>query len=57
MSPIFLLAYEFYVLKPLKREIHTEIRAFGNDYWFEINGPKQIKSRNKQFQPYDGFWC
>ena len=54
MSPVFLLAYEFWVLKPFKKEIHTEIRAFGNDYWFETDGPKSIPSRNKEFLPYDG---
>ena len=53
MTPIFLLAYEFYILKPFKKEIHTEIRAFGNDYWFETNGPKHIPSRNKEQLPYD----
>ena len=54
MTPVFLLAYEFYVLKPLKREIHTEIRVFDKDFWFEINGPKYIPSQNKEEFPYDG---
>lgn len=54
MTPVFLLAYEFYVLTPLKREIHTEVRAFDHDFWFEINGPKSIPKRNKEELPYDG---
>ena len=54
MTPVFLLAYEFYILKPFKREVHTEIRIFGNDYWFETNGPRHTPSRNKEQLPYDG---
>ena len=41
-------------LVELKKEVHTEIRAFGNDYWFERDGSNQIKSRNKEKQPYKG---
>ena len=52
-STVHVIAYEFSI-HGLKTEVHTEIRAFGYDYWFEINGAKKIKSRNKQKQPYDG---
>ena len=52
-STVHIIAYEFSI-HGLKTEVHTEIRAYGYDYWFEINGAKKIKSRNKEKQPYDG---
>ena len=52
-STVHVIAYEFSI-HGLKTEVHTEIRAFGYDYWFEINGAKKIKSRNKEKEPYDG---
>ena len=54
MQSVLVLAYEFPILGGLKYEIHTEIRVYGNDYWFEINGSKSIPARNKQKEPYDG---
>ena len=52
-SKVEVIAYEFSI-HGLKTEVHTEIRAFGYDYWFETNGAKKIKSRNKEKEPYDG---
>ena len=61
-TPVELLAYEF----PCRwtkgvlsidfnhTEIHTEIRVFGRDYWFESAGAKDIESRNKKEEPYEG---
>ena len=54
MERVQLIAYSF-PLDPigLKKEIHTEIRVFGQDYWFESLGAKCVKSRNKELIPYD----
>merc|ERR1712035_264616 len=54
MERVQLVAYSF----PLdqmgwKDEIHTEIRVFGHDYWFENRRVKRVKSRNKENLPYD----
>ena len=50
-SRVELVAYEF-PLGGIVPEIHTEIRAFGCDYWFEKNGARKITSRNKEKMPY-----
>ena len=52
MERVQLLAYSF-PLGGLKEEIHTEIRVFGRDYWFESLGAKHMKSRNKEHIPYE----
>ena len=54
MERVQLVAYSF----PLdqmgwKDEIHTEIRVFDHDYWFENRRVKRVKSRNKENLPYD----
>ena len=54
MQQVTLLAYKFPILGGIKEEIHTEIRVFGKDYWFEDQGAKSIPSRNKEKRPYDG---
>ena len=55
MESVSLVAYKF-PIGPLglKEEIHTEIRVFGCDFWFENRGAKSVKSRNKEKIPYDG---
>ena len=55
MENVSLVAYKF-PIGPLglKEEIHTEIRVFGCDFWFENRGAKSVKSRNKEKIPYDG---
>ena len=53
MSKVEVIAYEF-LIGGIKKEVHTEIRVFGNDYWFEKDGSNQILSRNKEKQPYKG---
>ena len=50
-SRVKVVAYEF-LLGGVISEIHTEIRAFGYDYWFEKDGARKIISRNKEKQPY-----
>ena len=50
MSPVVLLSYDFWILG-IKREVHTEIRVFGKDYWFEQDGARKVKSRNKEKFP------
>ena len=54
MENVKVLAYSF-PLDPTGKlhEIHTEIRVFGRDYWFESLGAKSVKSRNKELVPYD----
>ena len=46
MQQVTLLAYKFSILG-IKDEIHTEVRVFEKDYWFEDQGAKSIPSRNK----------
>ena len=54
MQTVIMLAYKFPIIPGVKYEIHTEVRVFGNDYWFEQNGAKSIPARNKEKKPYDG---
>ena len=54
MESVTLISYKFPIALGLKEEIHTEIRVFGFDFWFENRGAKAIKSRNKEKIPYDG---
>ena len=54
MERVTLVSYKFPMAFGLHEEIHTEIRVFGYDFWFENRGAKSIKSRNKEKAPYDG---
>lgn len=36
MNDVYVLGYSFYV--SFTKQIHTEVRVFGKDYWFEKFG-------------------
>lgn len=48
-SEVYVIGYAFSM--GLVNEIHTEVRAFGNHYWFEKYGAEQ----GSQYSPKEGF--
>lgn len=45
-STVYVYGYLFDILG--KSEIHTEVRVFGNDYWFEKDGTKHAFETNEK---------
>ena len=54
MSDVIVISYLFDLIGG-KQESHTEIRAYGFDWWFEKNGAKCIPSYEKQNDPSWGY--
>ena len=54
MNEVIVIAYKFN-LAGVKNEIHTEVRVFGYDWWFEKDGLKQLRSLHKEKDPKWGY--
>ena len=39
MNAVYVIGYHFDILG--RREVHTEVRVFGKDFWFEKFGAKE----------------
>ena len=54
MEEIIVISYLFNIVGQ-HREIHTEVRAFGFDWWFEKDGAKAQPASSKENDPEWGY--
>ena len=54
MEEVIVISYLFNIVGQ-HREIHTEVRAFGFDWWFEKDGAKAQPASSKENDPEWGY--
>ena len=54
MEEVIVISYLFNIVGQ-HREIHTEVRAFGFDWWFEKDGAKAQPASSKENDPDWGY--
>ena len=54
MEEVIVISYLFNIVGQ-HREIHTEVRAFGFDWWFEKDGAKAQPASSKELDPEWGY--
>ena len=54
MEEVIVISYLFDIVGQ-HREIHTEVRAFGFDWWFEKDGAKAQPASSKELDPEWGY--
>lgn len=54
MEEVIVISYLFNIVGQ-HREIHTEVRAFGFDWWFEKDGAKALPASSKENDPAWGY--